>query len=184
MPASYLVVTDIRRCMSHLNVEIKARTNRAGEIKKILEAHQANFVGLDHQVDTYFKVPKGRLKLRQGKIEKTLIHYERPDQAGPKTSNVTLHHPTADESLKEVLEKALDVLVVVDKQRAIYFIDNVKFHVDEVKGLGEFVEIEAIDHDGTIGLDHLHDQCEHFLHLLGIKDEELIDQSYSDLLLV
>lgn len=169
--------------MSHLNVEIKARTDRAVEIKKILEANKARFVGIDHQVDTYFKVPKGRMKLRQGKIEKTLIHYQRPNQSGPKQSKVTLHHPTADKSLMEVLENALDVLVVVDKQRAIYFIDNVKFHVDEVKELGEFVEIEAIDHDGTIGLDHLHDQCEQYLHLLGIKDEDLVNESYSDLLL-
>ncbi|PHN03273.1 class IV adenylate cyclase [Flavilitoribacter nigricans] len=169
--------------MSHLNIEIKARTDRADEIKALLEANKARFVGVDHQIDTYFVVPKGRLKLRQGKIEKTLIHYHRPNQSGPKQSKVTLHHPTADESLKEVLENALDTLVVVDKQRAIYFIDNVKFHIDEVQGLGEFVEIEAIDHDGTVGLDHLHDQCEHFLHLLGIRDEDLVDQSYSDLLL-
>lgn len=169
--------------MSHLNVEIKARTDRAEAIKKILEDNNARFVGIDHQIDTYFKVPKGRLKLRQGKIEKTLIHYQRPDQAGPKQSQVSLHHPTADASLKEVLEHALDTLVVVDKQRAIYFIDNVKFHIDEVQGLGEFVEIEAIDTDGTIGLDHLHDQCEYYLQLLGIKSTDLVDQSYSDLLM-
>lgn len=169
--------------MSHLNVEIKARTKRATDIKKILETKKARFIGIDHQIDTYFKVPKGRLKLRQGNIEKTLIHYHRPDQAGPKQSKVTLHHPVADESLKEVLEQALDILVIVDKQRAIYFIDNVKFHIDEVKDLGEFVEIEAIDIDGTIGLDHLHDQCEEYMKLLGIEVKDLVDQSYSDLLM-
>lgn len=169
--------------MSHFNVEIKARTDRAAAIKEILEANDANFVGIDHQIDTYFKVPKGRLKLRQGKIEKTLIHYQRPDQPGPKQSAVTLHHPIADESLKAVLEGALDTLVVVDKQRAIYFIDNVKFHLDEVVGLGEFVEIEAIDAEGTIGVERLSEQCEHFQHLLGIKETDLVDQSYSDLLL-
>lgn len=169
--------------MSHLNVEIKARTRRSAEIKSILEANKARFVGIDHQVDTYFKVPKGRLKLRQGTIEKTLIHYNRPNQAGPKQSKVSLHHPTADQSLKVVLENALDTLVVVDKRRAIYFIDNVKFHIDQVEGLGEFVEIEAIDIMGTIGLDHLHDQCEHYLHLLDIPEEDLVNESYSDLLL-
>jgi predicted adenylyl cyclase CyaB len=169
--------------MSHLNVEIKARTYRAVAIKELLEAQKARFVGVDHQIDTYFKVPKGRLKLRQGTIEKTLIHYHRPDQSGPKQSQVTLHHPIADESLKEVLQSALETLVVVDKQRAIYFIDNVKFHIDEVQGLGAFVEIEAIDIDGTIGLYHLHDQCEHYLQLLGIEAKDLVEQSYSDLLM-
>lgn len=169
--------------MAHLNVEIKARTSRSAELEQILEAEKARFVGVDHQLDTYFKVPKGRMKLRQGTIEKTLIHYQRPDQTGPKQSDVTLHHPEADISLKEVLENALEILVVVDKQRAIYFIDNVKFHIDTVAGLGNFVEIEAIDQDGSIGLEQLQLQCSHYMRLLGIQDTDLIDRSYSDMLL-
>lgn len=169
--------------MTHLNVEIKARTDRAAAVRQILEEQSARFIGIDHQIDTYFQVPKGRLKLRQGNIEKTLIHYARPDQAGPKTSTVSLYHPQADDSLKAVLEQAMGVMVVVDKQRAIYFIDNVKFHVDEVKGLGQFVEIEAIDKDGSIGLDRLREQCEHYLNLLGIQTQDLIEHSYSDLLM-
>lgn len=168
--------------MPHLNIEIKARTQNPEAIKAILEAQNARFIGIDHQIDTYFQVPKGRLKLRQGNIEKTLIHYERPDQAGPKQSTVTLHHPQADASLREVLENALETLVVVDKQRAIYFIDNVKFHLDEVAGLGNFVEIEAIDKDGSIGLERLQAQCSHHLNLLGIESKDLIERSYSDLL--
>jgi predicted adenylyl cyclase CyaB len=169
--------------MTHLNVEIKARTGRPAEIKSVLENAGARFMGIDHQIDTYFKVPKGRMKLRQGNIEKTLIHYARPDQAGPKQSTVSLHHPIADESLKEVLQNSLDILVVVDKQRAIYFIDNVKFHIDEVKELGYFVEIEAIDKDGSIGLERLREQCDQYIQLLGIEEEDLIERSYSDLLL-
>lgn len=168
--------------MTHLNVEIKARTDRAAAIKRILEDQNARFIGVDHQVDTYFKVPKGRLKLRQGNIENTLIHYNRPNQAGPKTSTVSLYHPTADAALQEVLSQALETLIVVDKKRAIYFIENVKFHVDEVKELGHFVEIEAIDKDGKIGLDRLREQCDYYLGLLGITPEDLIDRSYSDLL--
>ena len=58
-------------------------------------------------------------------------------------------------SLKEVLTKALGVLTVVDKKREIYFIGNVKFHIDTVESLGTFIEIEAQDHDGTIGKDKL-----------------------------
>ena len=169
--------------MLHLNVEIKASTKRATAIKTILAKQNARFQGIDHQIDTYYKVPKGRLKLRQGTIEKTLIHYQRSNQAGPKQSTVALHHPEDDASLKEVLESALEVLVVVDKQRAIYFIDNVKFHVDEVKGLGEFVEIEAIDSEGTIGLPQLQAQCNYYIQLLGIEPDDLIEVSYSDLLM-
>jgi len=169
--------------MTHLNVEIKARTSRPVAIRQVLEKHEARFVGIDHQIDTYYKVANGRLKLRQGNIEKTLIHYRRPDQAGPKTSTVTLYYPQEDASLKQVLENALEVLVVVDKQRAIYFIDNVKFHVDEVKGLGSFVEIEAIDMDGSIGRARLQEQCNDYLRLLDIKTEDLVEKSYSDLIM-
>ena len=169
--------------MTHLNIEIKARTTNVAAIKKILEQEKARFVGIDHQIDTYFKVPNGRLKLRQGNIETSLIHYQRANQAGPKSSEVSLYHPEADEKLKHVLVQALETLVVVDKQRAIYFVGNVKFHLDEVKGLGNFVEIEAIDKDGDLGRPMLQAQCDHFTKLLGILPEDLIEVSYSDLLL-
>ena len=169
--------------MAHLNVEIKARTEQADLIRKILEAKNARFVGIDHQIDTYFKVPKGRMKLRQGNIENTLIHYQRSDQAGPKQSEVSLYFPQKTEPLKSVLTNALDILVVVDKLRAIYFVDNVKFHLDEVKELGSFVEIEAIDEDGRFDLSQLQKQCDYYLDLLKIRTEDLIEVSYSDLLL-
>jgi len=74
-------------------------------------------------------------------------------------------------------------LVVVDKKREIYFIDNVKFHIDAVEDLGTFVEIEAIDNDNTIGKDKLLEQCQFFLDLFKIPQENLISVSYSDLLL-
>jgi adenylate cyclase, class 2 len=88
-----------------------------------------------------------------------------------------------ESSLKEILTKALGILVVVDKKREIYFIDNVKFHLDAVKDLGRFVEIEAIDNEGTIGKDRLLEQCQFFLDLFEISKEDLISVSYSDLLL-
>lgn len=166
-----------------LNVEIKAHSDRALAIKQILEAQNARFVGEDHQIDTYFKVAHGRLKLREGNIENALIHYKRSNQSGPKTSEVLLYTSKPKSNLKAILEAALGVLVVVDKVRAIYFIDNVKFHVDQVKELGSFVEIEAIDKDGSIGQATLQEQCNHYMNLLGIEQNDLVAVSYSDLLL-
>jgi len=72
---------------------------------------------------------------------------------------------------------------VVEKKREIYFIDNIKFHIDTVAGLGEFIEIEAIDEDGSIGKERLQDQCESYLKRFGVSEEDLIANSYSDLLL-
>ena len=68
--------------MSHINIEIKARSNNQDRIRDILKSKNADFKGIDHQIDTYFNVPKGRLKLREGNIENNLIFYERKNQAG------------------------------------------------------------------------------------------------------
>lgn len=169
--------------MTQLNIEIKAKSNNQEWVKEVLKSHHANFKGVDHQVDTYFKVNVGRLKLREGNIENSLIHYDREDKEGPKQSNVTFYHPDPKSSLKEILTIALGVLVVVDKSREIYFIDNVKFHIDSVKDLGTFVEIEAIDSNGMIGKEKLLEQCNFYLDLFKIRKEDLISNSYSDLLL-
>lgn len=168
--------------MNHLNIEIKAKTNRADEIRNILKKSGARSVGLDHQIDTYFRVQHGRLKLREGNIENHLIYYERGNKKGPKQSNVTLFNTTRKSPVKDMLKKSIGVLVVVDKKREIYFIDNVKFHLDKVKGLGNFVEIEAIDKTGKIGKKKLLEQCNHYLKLFKIKNSDLLSNSYSDLL--
>jgi len=164
-------------------IEIKAKCANANKIKEILLANKADFKGIDHQIDTYFKAPIGRLKLRAGNIENTLIHYNRPNQAGPKNSQVTYRRLPPNSDLKDVLAAAMGVLTVVDKKRGIYFIENVKFHLDEVKNLGTFMEIEAIDETGEIGIPKLQEQCNFFMQLFDIQPEDLIDVSYSDLML-
>ncbi len=165
-----------------INIEIKAACAHQEKIKRILEDKQAIFKGIDHQIDTYFMVSKGRLKLREGTIENHLIHYHRADQAGPKQSTVTLFKTDPDSTLKQILTESVGTKVVVDKLRAIYFIDNVKFHLDSVQGLGQFVEIEAIDTDGTISISQLQEQCEYYMQLFDIQSEDLLTESYSDML--
>ena len=169
--------------MAHINIEIKAKCHNQQAIREELKARNADFKGIDHQIDTYFKANEGRLKLREGNIENYLIQYLREDKEGPKKSDVTLFKSDPKSSLKEILAKALGILVVVDKQREIYFIDNVKFHLDAVKGLGTFMEIEAIDTEGNIGREKLMEQCQFFLDLFKIAIDDLISVSYSDLLL-
>lgn len=79
--------------------------------------------------------------------------------------------------------KSLGILVVVDKQREIYYIDNIKFHIDTVNDLGTFIEIEARDIDGTIGVEKLQKQCNEYIHMFDISEQDLISVSYSDLIL-
>jgi len=165
------------------NVEIKAHCSDLERIRKILIERNADFKGMDHQIDTYFNVPNGRLKLREGSIENNLIQYNRPDQAGPKQSDFDLFKTEKGSSLKNILEKSIGVKVIVDKQREIYFIDNVKFHLDQVNNLGTFVEIEATDMENTKTPEYLNKQCQQYLKLFGIAEENLLANSYSDLLL-
>ncbi len=164
-------------------VEIKARCTQAQSVLDYLCTHGADLRGIDHQTDTYFQVPHGRLKLREGRIENALIYYERVEQESAKQSHVLLTKTPSDSALKAQLTQALGVLVVVKKRREIAFIDNVKFHIDSVEGLGHFVEIEAIDTEGTIGQEQLLTQCQSFQAELGIQPHDLVAKSYSDLLL-
>jgi adenylate cyclase, class 2 len=167
----------------HLNVEIKASSHNSDQIRQWLLANGADLKGTDQQTDTYYKVPQGRLKLRQGNIENSLIFYQRNNQQGPKDSTVTMTKVDNGTQLKQVLENALGILVEVSKQREIYFIENVKFHVDHVPDLGNFIEIEAIDKDGSIGKEKLLEQCNYYMQMLGIKEESLQIASYSDMLM-
>ena len=82
-----------------------------------------------------------------------------------------------------MLTRSLGIRVIVDKKREIYFIDNVKFHIDEVEQLGTFVEIEAINNTGKISKEKLTEQCDHFIQLLGIRFTDLIECSYGDMIL-
>lgn len=166
-----------------LNIEFKARSGRNKELEARIAPLNPRFAGEDLQVDTYFNVAHGRMKLREGNIENALIHYQRSNIAGAKQSDVLLYQHQPDPALKAVLTAALGVKVVVEKRRRIYFIDNVKIHFDEVAALGQFVEVEAIDQDGSIGIDKLQEQCRHFAQLFGIADTDYLAHSYSDLLL-
>lgn len=169
--------------MSHLNIEIKVRCSDLEKIREALRSRRADHKGQDHQVDTYFNVPSGKLKLREGKIENYLIYYERKKQKAPKQSNVILFKIKPNSPLKTILVKSLGILATVDKLREIYFIKNVKFHLDTVKDLGTFIEIEARDVKGTIGKKKLLEQCQLFLDLFKITSKDLVADSYSDLLL-
>jgi adenylate cyclase class 2 len=169
--------------MAILNIEFKARAGNITELEKVLQNCDPVFIGQDHQIDTYFNVQTGRLKLREGNIENALIHYEREDFAGAKSSHVLLYQHQPDKTLKEILIKTLGIKAVVDKKRKIYFINNVKFHFDTVEELGTFVEVEAIDKDGTIGKKKLQAQCDEYAALLGIAAGDFCSVSYSDMIL-
>ncbi len=170
--------------MNFINIEIKAKCFYPKKVEAFLFANNANFIGTDNQKDTYFNVPNGRLKLRQGNIENNLIYYNRPNQTGPKQSDFSLLPVVDGVATEAMLTMALGVKVVVEKRRKIFYIANVKFHVDEVPGLGSFVEIEAGNKDyPNLTVEDLNQQCAYYMQAFEIAVTDLINHSYSDMFL-
>ncbi len=171
------------RLMKITNVEIKAHCKDPAGAERMLLDLKAKFAGTDEQTDTYFKVKEGRLKLREGNIENSLIYYQRANEAASKRSDVLLYKTQDAAELKPILKQTLEILVIVKKRRKIFFIDQVKFHIDEVDGLGAFLEIEVIDEAGNQDEADLRKQCLHYQRLLSVNDSDLVRVSYSDMIL-
>jgi adenylate cyclase, class 2 len=169
--------------MPHINFEFKARTNNLEQLEKKLLELNPKFIGEDNQTDTYFNVPTGRLKLREGNIENSLIYYERQNVADAKQSDILLYQHLPNPALKEILRKVHGIKVVVNKIRKIYFIENVKFHFDTIEELGTFVEVEAIDSTGQMGIEKLKEQCRRYAEFFEIESKDYVSLSYSDLIL-
>ena len=164
-----------------INYECKARCHDLDRIEQILLNLNADYKGEDHQIDTYFETDNGRFKLREGNIENALIFYQRQDIAGAKVSDISYYQSADKESLKQVLTKAMNVISCVDKRRKIFFIDNVKFHLDRIEGLGTFVEIEAIGMTESDTVEKLKNQCAQYIEMFGIQDDDFVADSYVDM---
>jgi adenylate cyclase, class 2 len=164
-----------------LNFEFKAYLRDAAHVRAVLKKERARFVGTDRQVDTYFKVSSGRLKIREGRIENSLIFYQRTNSARARRSTVEMMLLPRRNSVRAILSRALGVLAVVDKRREIYFAGNVKIHLDRVRGLGTFVEVEAMTRTGD--LRKVRAQAVKFQKLFAIPASDIVPQSYSDLIL-
>ncbi len=166
-----------------LNVEIKAKCRDLEKVRFKLINFSAIFKGIDHQTDTYFNVNNGRLKLREGNIENNLICYDRENKKGPKNSHFQLLKLTNPESLKKMLTDSLGIKMIVKKVREIYFIDNVKIHLDQLEELGTFIEIEASNLTKEISQEELLGQCNFYMKEFEVLEEDLLQNSYSDMMI-
>lgn len=166
------------------NFEFKAKVSSLEPYEELLLKLNPVNLGTDHQTDTYFNVPVGRLKLREteGKNSK-LIDYNRENVLGSKKSDILLYEHIKNESLKNILTHQFGIKVVVDKKRKIYGIDNVKFHFDEVQHLGTFIEVEAIDEHESFSTEYLKKQCDFYYAYFNIELSQVEKLSYSDLLI-
>jgi len=166
-------------------VELKARIEDKEIVKKRILELKAKQLGKFHQVDTYFKVPKGRLKLREieGNPYAQLIYYERENVASPKKSKVFILEVIRPEEFKKMLKKILDVKSIVDKMREIYLYMGTRIHLDEVKNLGTFIEFEKQTLDNPVDIEKAKDFLKKLMKKLEVNPKNLIKLSYGELIL-
>lgn len=168
------------------NIEIKARARDLGRARALALAHADGLPAVPVmmvQTDTFFRVRSGRLKLRcmEGPAGGQLIRYDRPDQAGPKQSDYAITEVAdAEACLREHTDR-YGVRGVVRKQRELIWIGQTRVHLDQVEGLGPFVELEVVLAEGQTAAEGRAIAAD-IMHRLDIRDEDLIDRAYIDLL--
>jgi predicted adenylyl cyclase CyaB len=165
------------------NIEIKLKAGDFRNIRGALKRVRAVRQGVLRQNDTYFRVQSGRLKLRNiNDVEFELIYYVRPDGNASKLSTYErcpLNIKEAD-AMKVMLGDSLGIKVVVAKRRELWLYKNTRIHLDAVKGLGNFIELETVIRRQTF----LSAAVEHkeVIALLNLSAFPRIKWSYSDLL--
>jgi predicted adenylyl cyclase CyaB len=164
------------------NIELKARDPDPARSLEIALGLGAEDRGWLQQLDTYFRVPQGRLKLRGQDDSAELIYYERSDEAIERESHYRLVQIDDSDGLKDALAAALGVVVAVEKSRRLLLWRDVRIHLDEVPGLGNFIELEAIASPDS-DLTGEYRQVAELRTALGITDERILAVGYSDELL-
>ncbi len=165
------------------NLEIKAPVADPAAFRAKAQALATETVGTDDQVDTYFCVPSGRLKLRESSLSGAqLIPYLRPNDGGPRRADYQVISVPDPDGLKALLGEMLGVHRVVRKRREIWLVDNVRIHLDAVDDLGDFMELEAV-FDGTPATEaEQQRKVAHLMKELGVDEGDLIATSYEALI--
>jgi predicted adenylyl cyclase CyaB len=164
------------------NIEIKARVRQFDEIQRRAEDLSDTPVEVISQEDIFFNTPHGRLKLRVlSKDRGQLIYYVRPDQEGPKRSDYHISLTSEPSNLKRVLELAYGIRGVIRKTRYLYLVGQTRVHLDDVEGLGQFMELEVVIPDGqtdAVG----QAIAEELMKRLGVERSDLLEGAYMDLI--
>jgi predicted adenylyl cyclase CyaB len=164
------------------NIEIKARVRDPERLRRLAERLSDTPPELLEQHDTFFPAPRGRLKLRQlspGSGE--LIFYSRPDVAGARQSDYLIAQTGSPADLRAVLTAALGVKGAVTKTRRLLRVGQTRIHLDEVAGLGAFVELEVVLREGQTPEEGRR-VARQLMTALGIDESDLVAGAYADLL--
>jgi predicted adenylyl cyclase CyaB len=165
------------------NLEFKVKINKPEKYEDKLKTLHPEFLGTELQSDTYFIVPKGRLKLRESNLKNTLINYYRDENKGTKIAEVMLYPHEPNPMLKKILSEQLGIKVVVNKIRKKYSVKNAVFHFDLVSDLGNFLEVEITNEVKSYSLEQMETDLDKFLAFFELDKKQLIKTSYCELLM-
>ena len=166
-----------------LNIELKALCANLKDFEQKIRQLSHTLDGHDRQTDTFFKVPAGRLKLRESTLYGNfLIPYMRHNESGPKRSDYSLLPVTDAPFLKKLLQNMFGILVVVKKERTIYLHENVRIHLDRVENLGDFIEFEAVIQEEAL-VNENHKKLDKLIAYFNIEENDFIHNAYADILL-
>jgi len=164
------------------NIEIKARVHDFDEIRQRAERLSDTPLQVISQEDVFFNTERGRLKLRVLAPDRAqLIYYMRSDQEGPKRSDYHIFETPDPENLKRVLELAYGIRGVVKKTRYLYMVGQTRVHLDDVEGLGRFMELEVVMQAGQSDADG-QAIAKGLVSRLGVERVDLLEGAYMDLL--
>lgn len=164
------------------NIEIKAHARDFADLRRRAGRLSDTPVQVIVQEDTFFNSPQGRLKLRRLAPDSgQLIYYQRSDQAGPKRSDYHLFQTDDPENLKRVLALAYGVRGVVKKTRYLYLVGQTRLHLDDVDGLGQFVELEVVIRGDQTDA-QAQAVAEDLMSRLGVRPDDLLEGAYMDMI--
>lgn len=164
-----------------VNLEIKVPYKNLSKLIQIVEVQGGKKIYSSKQIDVYYKLDKGRLKVRDSLGEKSIIFYRRVEDGSERWSDfkvIPIQNPA--EWIK-FFDNFLDRLVVVKKHRTLYHLQNTRIHFDKIKGLGNFVELETKVVNGKAKAKK---EFLRMIELLGLDQEQQILNSYSDIILM
>ena len=163
------------------NVELKARLVSASQAHQVARELSTGSVERQFQLDTYFSCQHGRLLLREIDHHRgQLIWYQRADQAVARESHYRLVEIDDAGLLRQALGEALGISGKVEKNRTIYWYENVRIHVDEVESLGIFLEFEAVISESCDRVAAVA-KLERLSEAFGIGANDVLTMSYGDM---
>lgn len=162
-----------------VNLELKVKLKSFNPVRKLLGEINAEYIGILKQTDLYYKTAGNLLKLRIENGEQSIIKYLRDEKSRDRFSSYQcLKFSSGDAA--ELFNNVFDIEAIVNKKRYIYMYNDTRIHLDSVKGLGYFLELETLVLNGKADA---RKRYKDIFELLKLDKYEEFRKSYRDLIM-